>query len=130
MKLFSKNCACCSKRSPTNAMCRPTLFFPTSHYGKWRALILQARPSSLEFQESAAKSYSISQSHSPRRSQIILQLIPVSSRVVPEGRLFLRHSLMLSKPENRQPLLVSSKMKRIGAFSLSFGVCLNGQWTE
>ena len=37
------------------------------------------------------------------------------------------HSLMLSRPTNFQPLLVNSKMKRIGAFSLSFGVSLKGQ---
>src|SRR5437764_11518515 len=37
------------------------------------------------------------------------------------------HSLTLSKPTNFQPLLVDSKMKRIGAFSRSFGVSLNGQ---
>ena len=38
-----------------------------------------------------------------------------------------RHSLMLSRPTNLQPPLVSSNMKRLGAFSMSFGVSLNGQ---
>ena len=37
------------------------------------------------------------------------------------------HSLTLSRPTNLQPLLVNSKMKRIGAFSQSFGVSLKGQ---
>src|SRR6266853_6985637 len=38
-----------------------------------------------------------------------------------------RHSLTLSRPLNFQPLVVCSKMKRIGAFSQSLGVSLNGQ---
>jgi len=38
-----------------------------------------------------------------------------------------RHSLILSRPTNFQPPLVNSNSKRIGAFSQSFGVSLNGQ---
>src|SRR5262249_8858932 len=38
-----------------------------------------------------------------------------------------RHSLTLSRPTNLQPPLVNSNMKRIGAFSMSFGVSLKGQ---
>src|SRR6267143_2959235 len=37
------------------------------------------------------------------------------------------HSLILSSAANFQPLLVNSKMKRIGAFSQSSGVSLKGQ---
>jgi hypothetical protein len=38
-----------------------------------------------------------------------------------------RHSLMLSRPANFQPPLVNSNSKRMGAFSRSSGVSLNGQ---
>ena len=63
-----------------------------------------------------------------RRDYVVRQKLSLVFSIKPNMfRVNPRHSLMLSRPMNLQPPSVSSNMKRIGAFSMSFGVSLKGQ---